>query len=307
MIIPLWIVYSLASAIFFGLKDILAKEYLSKKDGSPKDIILHEYLLLFFFVTLAFYPQINFLSFLSLWHLYLLKAVSVGLATFLYFSLLEKHEISTVSPLINLSPLFLLVLSSIFLLESITSLQLVGIFIIILATYFLEIVNHHHHKKNPHKHHLINLNKKDYSFFMLIISLLFVFSFAAIADKMLLQIVDVYTNMFFTSTIILAAILCNNLKKKNLRKSFESLNRGHMLLIISFLTIASNFLILFAIAIPGALVSLIIPLRRTSTLFSSFFGGLLFHEKHLGKKLLAILLMLIGVVLIVWNSGIILE
>ena len=70
-------------------------------------------------------------------------------------------------------------------------------------------------------------------------------------------------------------------------------------LVIAIFTIVSNVLVLLAIAIPTALVSLIIPLRRTSTLFSAIFGGLLFHEKHIKQKSFATFGMLIGIVLIV--------
>ncbi len=296
----LWIILSLASAVFFGIKDILAKNFLKLNKVSPRELVFHEYFILFFFVTLVFFTKIDFLSITELWNLYIFKAFAVGMATFLYFSLLEKYQISLVSPLINLSPFFLLFLSSIFLGEIITLYHFVGVLILMIATYFLEITVHHHQKDNPHKFHLIDLNNKDYKFFFNVIILLFIFSFAAIADKLLLDQINVFTNMFFTSFFILVALFIYYYKKGRLKSCFKILKSSRKIYYISIFTIISNFLVLFAIAIPGALVSLIIPLRRTSTLFSAIFGGIVFHEKHLWKKFFAICLMLIGVLFIVF-------
>lgn len=299
-----WIILSIVSAIFFGLKDILAKKFLEKTKINSRELIFHEYVLVFVFVCIVFYNQIDFMSIYSMWALYIFKAISVGMASYLYFKLLEKHEISLVSPLINLSPIFLLFLSSIFLLEKISLIQLSGIVIIIIATYFLEVTMHHYDKDSPHAHHFLNLTKKDYTFFTQVVILLSVFSFAAISDKLILGEVNVYTNMFFTSFFILYGLIFYYIRAKKLKQSLNIFNQSQTVLLISTLTIISNFLILLAIAIPTAMVSLIIPLRRTSTLFSSFFGGLLFHEKHLGKKLFAIFLMLLGVALIVYTGDI---
>lgn len=300
----LWVVLSLISAFFFGLKDILVKKFLEKTKINSRELIFHEYVLVIVFVTIVFFDKIDFMSIYNFWGLYMFKAFSVGMASYLYFKLLEKHEISLVSPLINLSPIFLLVLSSIFLSEKITIIHFLGILIVMIATYFLEITMHHHDKDSPHTHHFMNLTKKDYNFFSQVIILLSVFSFAAISDKIILGDVNVYTNMFFTSFFILYGLIFYYIRSKKLRQSLNIFNQSSMVLLISVLTIISNFLILLAIAIPNAMVSLIIPLRRTSTLFSSFFGGLIFHEKHLGKKLLSILLMLLGVALIVYTGDI---
>lgn len=294
-----WIVLTILSAILFGMKDILVKKLLPKSNLTGKDVVYSEYILIFFTVAIFLYPLVDFSSLPSLWLLYIFNAIAMGTGTLLYLNMLEEYEISLVSPLINLSPFVLLFLSAIFLSESMTLVQFTGILIIIAATYFLETAVHHRRVESPHKHHLRELFRKDYKFFGLVTLLLFAFSFAAITNKMILSEVNVFTNLFFVSIIIAVSLTLFNIKKRSLFKIVKNFRKEPWILSISVLTIISNFLVLSAIAIPAAMVSLIVPLRRTSTLFSSFFGGLLFHESHLGKKLIATVAMLIGIVFIV--------
>ncbi|MFH1589978.1 MAG: hypothetical protein ABIB43_05410 [archaeon] len=60
----------------------------------------------------------------------------------------------------------------------------------------------------------------------------------------------------------------------------------------------SNMSYLLAVATPGAAISLIIPIKRTSSLFTTLIGGKLFHEKNLLIKILASIIMIWGVVFI---------
>lgn len=299
----LWVWLALGSAVVFGLKDILAKKYFKKSDVSPKQIMFEEYFIGIFLILLFFFPLVDFSSFYNYYWLFILKAGVIGTSTLLYFELLKKYDISLVSPLLNLSPVFLLLFSFLLLGEMITFVQFLGIILIIIATYFVEV--HHHnffnrHRKNPHIHHFKMLSIKPSKFFVLAFIMLFTISFAAIFDKMILSSqINVYTNLYFTSLLIFLVLFIYFVKKKILFSSFKKVISEPQTLLVAFLSFSSIFIVLFAIAIPTALVSLIIPLRRTSTLFSALVGGILFHEKNLIQKLIATVVMLFGVLLIV--------
>jgi uncharacterized membrane protein len=56
---------------------------------------------------------------------------------------------------------------------------------------------------------------------------------------------------------------------------------------------------MYAISLPGVMISLVIPIKRLSALFSTVIGGELFHEKYLLRKSIACVVMIIGAVLIV--------
>ena len=300
----LWLIFTFFSAIFFGVKDILAKKYFKKSDISPKQIMFEEYLLGILILLLFFLPMVDFLAFYEFYWLFILKSLVIGTSTLLYFKLLKKYDISLVSPLLNLSPIFLVIFSFFLLGELITIIQFLGILLIILATYFVEI--HHHNffdknKINPEKFHFKLLSLKPSHFFILAFVMLFTISFAAIIDRIIFSYdINVYTNLYFTSLLIFLFLFVYYIWRGHLKQSFKKIIYEPQTLLIAFLTILSNFLILFAISIPSAMVSLIIALRRTSTLFSALIGGMLFHEKHLKRKFFAILIMLLGVILIVF-------
>lgn len=294
----LWVFLALSSAFFFGIKDILAKKFF-KQNTSPTQLIFEEYIVLLIICSTILFPYIDISTFKDYWPFFIAKALTIGMASLFYFIMLKEYDISQVSPLLNLSPLVLLILSSIFLSEIVTILQLVGIFIILVSTYFLEVTIHHHRKENPHKHHFEFLKKIKPKFIILGITALISISFTAILDKIMLQEINISTNLFFTALIILIILTGYYIKEKKLVQSIKFIKKEPETLLIGVFHIISIFLILGAIAIPSALVSLIIPLRRTSTLFSSIIGGIMFHEKHIKQKFYSTLGMLIGVFLIV--------
>ncbi|MFW5704493.1 MAG: EamA family transporter [Nanoarchaeota archaeon] len=298
----LWFYLALGSAFFFAIKDLLAKKLFKEKKFSEEGLLFEEYLLLLILVLLFLFPKVEFASFYGNWGLFLSKGIFLFMANYIYFLMLRKYEISLVSPLINLTPIALVVLSYFLLSEQLTFLQILGISITILAVYFLEIIKHHHHKTEPLKHHfsLFNLKSKDSIFFILSVVMVLAFSITAVIDKFIFSSgITVYTNLYFTALIVLVILTGILIKEKRLKKSISEVVREPKSLFVAFFANVSQVLVLFAIAIPGALISLIIPIRRLSTLISSIFGGILFHEKHLKKKFFYTLLMLVGVVLIV--------
>lgn len=297
--LELWAIYAIFSALAFAIKDVITKKVLNK-NVKPIQIIYEQYLLLLLFVIIFFFGKIDFLSITNNWDIYLLKAITIFISTTLYFYLLNLYDISLISPLMNLSPVFLIILSSVFLFEKITLLQMLGIFIIIVSTYLLELHTTKKDKKLPHKFYFDFLKTLNWKIISVASSMLFIISITAISDKIIFQRgLNVYTNMFFTAIFIFIFLTIYYIYNNHFENTIMNIVKEPETLIISFFSVLSTFLILLAISIPTALVSLIVPLKRISTLFSSILGGLLFHEQHLFKKGIITILMLFGVVLIV--------
>lgn len=295
--IPLWVIFALISAAIFSAKDIIVKNLFNHHEMTPDNAVIQEYIG-YLTLTVIFIPFINFSAFLAHWQLFLLKSLFIGSVGYMYFRLLEKHSISMVAPLLNLSPAFLLLFSAVFLSEMISPQQIGGVILIVVATYYLQVVLAHHNTKKCHKKHWYSVQKKDVYFFGTVLAMLITISLTAVTDKLLLQQVNWQSNLFFMSIIIL--IIYTIIKKPIKIKESILLFKKHPLSIVFTITnVISTVFILLAIAIPESLVALVIPLRRTSTLFTSIFGGLLFHEDHLFKKVLSIIIMLAGIVLIV--------
>lgn len=296
--IPVWATLAILSAIALAIKEIIIKNSLNH-DLNKSYIIFGEHIFLTIF-CLLFFKLINFSSINTMWYYFLAKSIIVLVAMELYFILLKKYEISKISPLMNLSPMFLLLFSAILLHEKVSLIQFGGIILILFATYFLEIDIRHLNRKKSQKHYmdwLKNLNWKNIS---MVFAMLILYSLLAILDKSIFnQGVSVFTNMFYSSIFVGIMYVGYYIQKKSLFKSVKYVIKQPVIIAFSFLTFLSAVTVLYAIAIPTAQVSLIIPLRRISTLFAAIFGGLLFHESHILKKVISVIIMLFGVLLIV--------
>lgn len=307
MFIPIWILISLLSALTYSFREILSKSILKKYDTSGTQIMFEENLVIISVILLIFFPFVQFQLFYNLFIFFFFKATLFAIASLLFFSLLKKYEISIVSPMMNLSPFFLLILSSLFLSESVTLLQVLGIIIIIISTLTLEHINKTHHK-NKHKTHSIkellhsvfsHIKEGNWHFIFSVVGVLLFLSTATILDKVLFNnSVNIISNMYFTGLLLFIYMVIYLSYTKKLVPSCKNIVKQPQTLLIGVVSLLDRGLVFTAIANPNALVSLIIPLRRTSTIYSSLIGGILFHEKNLKKKLCIVCIMILGVLLI---------
>lgn len=305
MDIPIWILLALLSAITYSFREVLSKRILKKYDTSGTQINFEENLVIISIMLLVFFPFIQFDLFYEYSYIFLIKGTLLTVATLFFFSLLKKYEISLVSPMMNLSPFFLLILSSIFLSEQISNLQILGILIIIASTFMLEHINKTHHKSKHHSisemfnHFKEHLTFKNWEFVISVLVVLVSLSFGTILDKVLFNNgISIVSNLYFTGLIIFVYMIIYLSYSQTLVKSCKNVIKQPQTLLIGVVGVIDRGLVFSAIAMPTALVSLIIPLRRTATIYSSLIGGILFHEKNLGKKFAIICIMIIGVALI---------
>lgn len=297
----LWIVLGFVSALTYALSDIVSKKILNKYDVTPTQIMFEQHLLNIFLILLIFFPFISFNDFYQYYYIFISKAFTIVIVGVTYFSLLKKYEISTVAPLANLSPLILLLFTSTILAETITFFQIIGIFVTIIATYILEVNHHHHDKKEPHEFHFKQLFKKPTTFFMYSFVLLTMMSLTSILDKIILNTgMSVYSNMYFTSVCVFFFVTIYFIIKGNLKDRLIKMVKEPETFSIGIIKFVDTFVILTAMTIPGVLLSLLIPIRRSATLFSAIGGGLIFHEKHMMRKLIAVILMLVGLGFIIF-------
>ncbi len=293
-------VLALFSAVLFALRDVVTKKFLQKYDVTPSQMLFEMHSLSFLLLLFFAFPLIDFSAFYGQWYLFLLKAFFLVCSTLLYFSLLKNFDVSTVSPLLNLSPLFLLFLSTLFLGEVISFVQFVGILVLLLATYILELHTTHHSKKKPTHFHVRTLFKKPSKFFIQVFLMLIFLSSTALVDKIILNSgASAITTLYFTSVLSLTIFSSYFIYKKNFFTSLHHLVKQPQTLVIALIGFFDMIVILTALSFPQALVSIVIPLRRCSTLLSSLLGGMLFHETHLIKKLFATSIMIVGIILIV--------
>jgi len=290
-----WYVFALFAAALLAATDITRKKILFKEPS-------RDFLVVFTICSAGFalllFPFVTKLP----WRLYLIPLGIGALASIAYhykFKTIKHFPLSTFLPLTNIQPLIVLVLGVAFLKETISVLQLVGIGLILLGGYALEL-NSHLNLLHP----LQALKKSKYQRYMLAAILLV--ALLMFVEKISLTIFQEqgitnphFTLAFFVWPAIAVFTTLSYMHKHSLKRAFQKTYRKEGL----FMMIPSLTIVLFMVSFYKALslyyISLVIPLVRLNTLFSTVLGGGLFHEKHLMAKTLACMIMIIGTFFIV--------
>ncbi len=284
-----WILITLLSAVFFGLSQALRKKALAFE--SIFDFIGSYAIVQFIFSIPILFFDIQFEIPGKILVLIIIFCIMNIITAFFMYASYKNEEVSTVAPLINFSPAFLLVLSFFLLSEAPTTLQIMGVVVIIIGGYYLTI------KNIKNWHHPFTEIKKKYLFFMLLVLILA--SFMAIIDKTVLQTISAFTKYFWAVLINTVFIMILVVVSGRLKTVLKVLKEHFW--IFSIPAILDNFAafsILWVIALPTVLVSLVIPIRRFSTLITVFLGGKMYHEHRIPHKIIASAIMLAGIFII---------
>lgn len=202
-----------------------------------------------------------------------------------------RHKgISEITPLYNLSPFFLVIFAYFLLGERLELIQYIGIAILLFGAYFLQADKNDFLK--PFK-----LIKNKYFLFMLVA--LIIYSATATMEKSILGIIVEpliylwWIRLFLAIYFIIFELIMYGTKeiKSVLQKNWKEIGLVQMLGWVD--------LGLLYIAIPMAPISTLIPIKRTSTLFTTIFGGKFFHEGQFVQRLIACAVMLLGAVFII--------
>ena len=282
-----WYYLAALAAFFVSFVPILRKNVLIKEHATEYSTTVY------LFVSLMLLPsviKIDWNAGLATWLLMYLKSALITAAIIFSNKAARHMEVSSVEPLRNFSVIFVLMMSFIFLGERINGIQGIGIILILLGSYILEV------KKASLK--FSSAGKKWLLYLMLA---MFLGSISAVLDKIILKETSVYTllivpTLFLTIHLLLIQFFVYKGSKDIM---FSIKFAGFSILAIAGLTIASEVSYLFAVATPVSLLSLIMTLRRLTTLISTFVGGELFHEHNLFQKITAAIIMIAGTYLVV--------
>lgn len=283
----MWYMLALLSAFLLSLarvieKKVLAREHaleFSAASGIFRVVVL---LLLIPMLHLAL-PDPKVLALMYIVSL-------IACAGFLYRSKATRHmPISEVDPLFNISPLLLAVLGYFLLDERISLINGAGILLMATGVYILEL-DDTHHPLQPLRKFLGSRAIHHVGFAIVAMSL------NAILDKFILTTyVTPTVYLFWVFMFISLNFILLDLYRfgwKDVKGALATMPIWTAL--ATCLHLMNIIVYLIVLAIPGALVSLIIPLRRTSTLFSTLIGGSLFREQRLPQKLLAAAIIIAG-------------
>ena len=283
-----WYVLALISAVIVSIIPIIRKKVLVHEHASEFTTTVYLTMAVLFIPLL---PSLDYSMNATTFFLLLLKGIFLTVASLLFIKAARHMEISAIEPLRNLSVVFVLVLGYFTLGEIVSLQQGIGLILIVAGAYALEV----------HKHKITySIPSKKFVWFILF-NLVLV-SIMAIMDKVLVKRTDIYTIVIIPALIMaIVMFFYQSLKYKGFEDILHAIRTGRWnMVVLPVLTVIADATYLMALAIPGALVALVIALRRTSTLLSSIIGGEIFHDHFLLQKCISSLVMLAGVYIILF-------
>lgn len=286
-----WIILTLFAAVLFGARQVVSKKVLVYEHATEHLTVTCGVAFLF---SLFFLPKVSFDYSAYVFFLMWIKGLLLTVGWIIGSKALRHLEISYVAPLTNMTPLFLLVLSFFILHEVPSVLQYIGVALVMFGAYWLQADHHMSSLLRPWR-----VLKNKYSVYM-IIALIF-YAFCAVIDKLVLEQADQYTFLVVTYfTLAVHYLVIQFLKYDGLKDIKHAFMTGkYLIFIIALLMLFSDIFYYEALAIPGVMVSLVIPIKRMSTLVATVVGGRLFHDHNLVHRMVACIIMVAGVVLVV--------
>ncbi len=288
-----WYIFAFACAFIASLAAITEKRTLIKEHAMEFSTVLAIFNCLLSIPLLVFADFSIFYSSIDL--LVLIYCASLlGSVAFLLIAKSMRHmDISIVSPLLNFNPAVVAVLAFVLLGEKLTLIQIMGIVILMAGAYLLESNN----GKNNFAKTIKEFTTSKYIHYIIIS--VFLYGLSSIIDKYSLGFITPVTYLatlqFFIAInfIIMIHLFHNGIYgiKNGIMKA------GKWIFIVAVFTVSYRLLQLQAVSM--VYVSLVIPIKKLGTLFSTIIGGEIFHEKDILKKAIACLVMLLGVYLIV--------
>lgn len=217
-----------------------------------------------------------------------LNGLLLTLSTFILLKAIRISKLSVSLPLISLTPLFLLVISYFLLGEIPTKFGLIGVGLIVVGAYILNLKSSHG-LLMPFK----SLLKVKGSFYVIIVA--FIWSITASMFKMG---INGSSAIYFTSLVcFFASMIMIPLLLRDFRMNINVMKSSFASLLC--LGIASAFMFAASsYAMASAIVPYVISLKRSSLIFSIFIGYFYFNERNIRNSLIGTAIMLLGGILI---------
>jgi drug/metabolite transporter (DMT)-like permease len=286
-----WYYLALFSALFSAAAAVFEKKVLFKEKALSFSVVL-ALLNLLFAIPFFFFIDFSLVSNISLFVL-LFKSL-LGAGAFLFVMLgIKNLEISKALPLLVLTPGLVAFFAWIFLGESLSLLEIIGMFLLIGGSYLLQLG-----RKQGVFRTLVNAVKSkgnQYIFFALIL-----FTITSILDKALLKNFNLpvsafmaFQHLFLAIIFIVFLLFSGNVQqiKTPFRRSLW------IILLISFFTIFYRYFQIEAVKI--APVALVLSIKRISVFFAVIIGGKLFKDSGLLRRIIATTIMVVGALLII--------
>ncbi|MFH1359221.1 MAG: EamA family transporter [archaeon] len=293
-----WYILAFISAFFSAAAAIYEKKVLFKEKALSFSAL---FAVINFFLAIPFFFFINYagLSDLGL-TVVLIKSFFEAAAFLCVMMGIKNLELSAALPLLVLTPGLVAIFAFLTLGEALTGLQILGIILLIIGTYTLQVEGKQLKGKKkfdffrPFK---VFANSKGYYY---ILAALLLFTTTSILDKAILSNFKVSLNAFmgfqhlFLAIIFMLIVIFSG-KSSHLKHAFKF--SGKLILLISIFTIIYRYTQLSAVKI--APVALVLSIKRISVFFAVLIGGRMFKEHNLIIRTIATAIMVAGAILVI--------
>ena len=296
-----WYIFALIAAGCIGVKTVLQKSELKKEHSLDYVVVMS---LISMAVALFLWPWVKWgdINWQLIGYIYLASVLG-SLSIWLGAKALRHLDISLVSPQEVLTTVFTLLFAYFLLGDHLTGIQWVGVAVLLIGGLMLtrdSFVTSHSFGWLASLQIGNLYNKKNVLFFELLLLLSMIFlGLSSIVDKMVLQQTGTITFIFLVSIFLfINHLLIYTLVVGDVRKIPKKVDKlGWTIVLIAILTTVSR--LSYAQSLGLAELSLVIPVKKSSILISTIWGGKLFKEGHLWLRLAIAGLMLVGVWLVV--------
>jgi len=274
-----WIILSIIYGLLCGTSDLFKKQALKKVPLTQTIIIFNFVILIILIITGGNYA----LSFNS-YYLIMLKSFCVFLGWLTGFYVIKKIDISVYSIIMLSKVIFTGVLSVIFLNEQINFNKILGFIIISFA---IVLVNVNKTEKNV---------KLKYIFLTLLSS--FLISTSLFLDKVILKSISNFSLQFYyTLTLIIFLLIYLIIKSEALNFSYAK--KSYSVINLGIITFIADYIHFVAASHQNSSVVVMTLTRHSSLIITVFLGSLIYKEKNLLLKFIAVLIIIAGLVLTV--------
>jgi len=297
----MWIFLGLISALFLGLYDITRKIALDKNTVIPVLFLASSTCGLIFlpFVILSGFGVINPSDTLyipratiAMHILFFFKSVIVGSSWFLAYFAIRNLPLTVVTPINSTRPVWIVIGAFFIFGERFSGIQLLGIIIVLFFFYIFSLAG----KKEG-----IVFSKNKWVFAVIGATMLGAVS--SLYDKFLFTHYDRIAAQAWYSIYLIPVLLPILLFAwYPKRRNYPSFRWSWLIPVIGILLVISDFVYFYALSIEGSMVSILSVLRRSSVIVSFAAGAIIFEEKNLKRKALALAGIIAGVILIILGT-----
>ncbi len=293
-----WFIFAIITATLTGFSVLIEKKVLIKENALKFATIFS---LFCAFLVLFLVPQVDFK--INLETLVLIYAASVFLTfgIFLFAKSLKHMQLSIAYPLSAFEPAIVAFIAFFTLKEVLKMNHIFGMGLLVVGAYVLELNYKKFNLFDPFKE---IINSK---YIHLIFLAILFYSLTTIVDRFVLSpnnsIITTPVNYLFFILLFTAFnfVVLISIFRPGVKELYHVVKRnGKLIFLMAIIVVAFRLSQFTAFSMPEGNAGLVIAIRRGGAAFISvLLGGEIFHEKNIVKKVIATIVMLLGIYLII--------